>query len=130
MDFLGIGPEFFEGIKFAEFVVHDMDHDVDEIEDDPAGFGIAFGVGGFDAVGVDDLIGDVAEDGAQLGHGGAGADDHEVGDGRESPDIPDTDILGFGFIGGACAGFGEFLSFDHRKLLRGPQDKAGGGKHQ
>ncbi len=98
-DPLGIPPEALEVVEFAEFVVHHVDEDVDEIEHDPRGHPSALGGEGTDAVLFPHFLGDLIDDGPQMRLVGAGDDDEVVGDGGEFPEIQQGYVLGFLVVG-------------------------------
>jgi len=82
VDFGGVAPEQLKVVVNAEFIVEEVDDDVDEVEDGPAALAEA-GV-------VEDLgillsaeVFHLAGDGAYLLVGSAGGDDEMMGDGAE-----------------------------------------------
>lgn len=109
-DFVFRFPEFLEGVEVADFVGHDVDHDVDVVEDAPECVGCTFAVDGFDVVLLAHFFIDIAHDSAEVRNGCSRAHDGEIGEGGGAAQVVHGDVGGFGTICGFGAGYGKFLT--------------------
>jgi hypothetical protein len=102
-DHRGVAPEAFEVVVGPLLLEEHVDHEVDEVQEDPTGVALSLaaqGAGTLGAAGALDLFGD----GANLAVAVARADDEVVGDDQRLRDVEDQDVAGL--LGGCrrCGG--------------------------
>jgi len=100
----------------SEVGAHDVDDDIEEVEDDPIGLECAVDGARPDVMLDAETIADFLDDGAQVRLAGAGSEDEEVGDGGEITHVEDDEILRFFIISEFAAEQSQFSSV-HRALI-------------
>lgn len=97
----GVPPEAFEAVVFPLFRVEDVHQEVAVIAEDPFGVVVAFhAVREFSCL-LLHLQGDFVPDGLDLGLVLARADEEEIGEGGDFPEVEDLDVPGLLGLGGA-----------------------------
>jgi hypothetical protein len=118
-----ITPEILETVEGALFLVEDVHHHVGVIRHDPLAHRKAIRGHGQHAVILLELVVDLAGDRFQMRFGRAGADDEEVGEGGNRPEVDRDDVFRFLVRGNRGAETGELFSFDGVGPGRGDVDR-------
>ena len=107
-----IAPQVFEAVVGAFVFMKNMHHHVGVIRDDPLARRVAIDGQRRHAVFRLQPVLDLAGDRFQVRLGSAGADDEEIGEGRNRAEVDGDDVLGFLVGGDRSAEAGEWFSFD------------------
>ena len=92
-DHRGVAPEAFEVVVDPLLLEEDVDHEVDEVEEDPARVAFSLAAQGSGSLGPAGAL-DRFGDGADLAVAVARADDEVVGDDQRLRDVQDNDVAG------------------------------------
>jgi hypothetical protein len=89
----GVAPEVFEVVEFADVAAHDVDDDIEVIEDDPGGVDGAIRAAGGQLVIFFEVLLDFVDDGAEVRLARAGANDEVIGNAGDFAEVEDDDVF-------------------------------------
>lgn len=105
----GIAPKPLQIVPLAEIAPHDVDDDVEEVEDDPAGVEVSVNCPCPDPVIGVELFGDLVDDGAQVRLTRSGREHKVISDAADRSDVQDHDVFRLPVIRQLAAEERQFL---------------------